>query len=211
MTSSPDFLAADWGQELPGPASVLTARLSEMRTAAQSQGYAVGWAQGRRAGELAAAAEIAAQQQSRDAELAAALAALRQALTALDAAATTWENRVVPACADVRDSILDAALTLTETLLGRELSVATEPGLDALRRALNLAPSGRPATVRLHPGDAEQVRAALVTTTDLGRDVLVVADAAVEAGGAVVECDAGRIDAQIGPALARVRALVLTP
>jgi flagellar biosynthesis/type III secretory pathway protein FliH len=40
---------------------------------------------------------------------------------------------------------------------------------------------------------------------ELGREVHVVADPSVEPAGCVVECDATRVDAQLSPALARVR------
>jgi flagellar assembly protein FliH len=56
----------------------------------------------------------------------------------------------------------------------------------------------------LHPDDAS-VTAAAVPAAALGREVLVVPDPTVERGGAIVDCDATRVDAQLGPALERVR------
>jgi flagellar assembly protein FliH len=180
---------------------------AQVRAAAQAEGYAVGWAAGLRAAtdhvQAAAAEAEAIQREAADTQA----RSVRTALRALAQAATSLEVRAVTPAAELRDAVLDAAVELTETMLDRELALATEPGLDALRRALDLVPSGRPVTARLHPSDAAAVRDALAAMPagELGRELLVVADASVEPAGCVVECDASRVDAQLSTALARVR------
>jgi flagellar assembly protein FliH len=175
-----------------------------VRQAAVAEGYAVGWAQGRRA--AAARAEQDAAEAAREHQEAARRAeiALAGALRALAAAADDLERRVAPVLADVTDAVLDAAVTLAEALLGRELSLTTTPAGDAVRRALAMAPADRPVTVHLHPDDLDPVAAAL-QRDPVPREVHLVADPDVEQHGAVVSCDATIIDAQLRPALDRVR------
>ncbi|GAA0609600.1 hypothetical protein GCM10009547_09620 [Sporichthya brevicatena] len=177
------------------------------RAAARAEGFAVGWAQGRRAADEAAREEAARVATERAVAAERADLELLNALRALSAAADALETRAVVPAQELTDAIVRGAFELAESLLGRELSLAADPGLDAIRRALDLLPQNRPVTARLHPDDASATRAALATA-DLGREVLVVADPNVERGGAVVDCDATRVDAQLGPALERVRAVL---
>jgi flagellar assembly protein FliH len=179
----------------------------EARAAARAEGYAIGWAEGRRDATAQVHAEAiladGARQEAADIQA----THLRTAVAALSRAAAELEARAVTPAGDLRDAMLHAAVELTETLVGRELALATDPGMDALRRALDLTPSGRPVTARLHPAEAAAVRSALAAgpAGDLGREVVVVSDGSVEAGGCVVDCDATRVDAQISTALDRVR------
>lgn len=179
----------------------------ETRTAARAEGYAIGWAAGHLAGaEVANAAALAAERE----RLAAADAAqdtLSDALRALADAASRLEQRAVVPAEQLRDAVLHGALELAEALLGRELELSAAPGLDALRRALDLAPTGVPVTARLNPADLPATRDALAALADgaLAREVHLIADASVERAGCVVECDAVRVDAQLSTALARVR------
>jgi flagellar assembly protein FliH len=149
--------------------------------------------------ERAAAERLADVQARWERRLVSATAALGAAVTRLDEAA-------LPVAEDIRDSILTAVVTLVEDLLGRELTLAESPGLDALRRALTLAPSDTPVVVRLHPDDLAEVPADALTA--LPGTVTVVGDASVERAGAVAETGPQRIDAQLGAALERVQAVL---
>ena len=184
-----------------------------VRAGARAEGYAVGWAEGLRAGSARAQAQAAAAAAERLLEREAEAASVRSALRALAEAAAGLEARAVAPAAALEGHLLAAAVELAEALLGRELAVAGGAGgLDALRRALSLAPAGRPVTARLNPADAAVVRAALARLAaderdELlgGREVRVLADVAVEPAGCVAECDATRIDARLSTALGRVR------
>jgi flagellar assembly protein FliH len=178
------------------------------RRAAEEQGRANGHAAGYAAGLAAAATEAAAAEQVRAAELAAAEAGREQRLSAaldvLEQAADACRRHEAVAVAEVEDVVTALALDVAGAVLARELAVATDPGRDALARALTLAPEDGRLTARLHPDDV----AALADVTDLaaGRPLTVVADPAVERGGCVVEGSGATVDAQTGPALARVAA-----
>jgi flagellar assembly protein FliH len=175
-----------------------------IRAAARAEGYAVGWAEGRRAADEAAALEASVAAGERAEAAARAAHDVAAALQALHAAASALEARAVVPAAELADAVTAGAFELAQALLGRELSLAVDPGLDAIRRALVMLPEGRPVTVRLNPDDASVTRESLASAS-LGREIHVVPDPAVEPGGAVVDCDATRVDAQLGLALQRVR------
>lgn len=170
--------------------------------AARTQGYAQGWGEGRRAGEARAAAEAghAAQQQG-------VAEAQRQrehglAVQALEAAAHELRARLGEACAAVEDRAVEAALELTEAVVGREVALATDPAADAVRRVLSILPHDvRTFTVRLHPADAAGLDPALLE----GYGTTILADPGVARGDAVAETDTMVLDASIDVALGRVR------
>jgi flagellar assembly protein FliH len=185
-----------------------TAAVTEsVREAARAEGYAQGYAEGRRAAAEAAQAA----QKRREAEQAAAdrrhAEELHRALGAVERAATRLEQDAAAAAAETERTLAEAAFSLLETLVGRELELAAHPGLDAVRRALALAPHARPVTLRLNPADA----AALGSSAGWagGREVTVAPDPSVAIGDCVADCDATRIDARIAPALARVREVLV--
>jgi flagellar assembly protein FliH len=153
-------------------------------------GYQAGYEEGLATGRAAAAAEARA-----------AAARLERAVSAVSAAAAELARRQALALAALEDTIAAAAFELAAAVVGREVALAANPGVDAVARALALAPSGVAAVARLHPEDA-----ACVTAPE---SVRVLADPAVEPGGCVIEVGDCRIDAQLGPALARARAALL--
>jgi flagellar assembly protein FliH len=106
--------------------------------------------------------------------------------------------------AEIQAAAPKLAFAVVEALLGRELALAANPGREAVARVLALDEGMQPATVRMNPTDI-----AAFGEDDLGRVVSVVADPAVEPGGAVVEIGRATLDAQLGPAVERVREILL--
>jgi flagellar assembly protein FliH len=155
------------------------------RRAAEDSGRAAGHAQGYAAGLAAAAAEAAA---------------------VLASAADAFRSQEQLVLADVEDVVADLALSIARAVLARELAVMTDPGGEAIARALALAPDGSAVTVRLHPQDV----AVLGELGELapGRELVLIADPDVEAGGCVAEAAGRHVDAQVGPALERVAAVL---
>ena len=107
----------------------------------------------------------------------------------------------------MEDALARAAVDLASAIIGRELEVSVSPGADALARALALVPAGCTAVARLHPSDAASLEA--TPLPDAPGALTVIADPAVEPGGCILEVGDSRIDAQLGPALDRVRAALL--
>ena len=154
-------------------------------------GYEAGRAEGLAAGRAAAAAEAAA-----------ALTHLEALGRSLAAAAEEVRRHRALELAGLEDALARTAVDLASAIIGRELQVAESPGADALARALALVPAGSGAVARLHPGDVD-------TVGQLPGGVTVIADPAIEPGGCILEVGDSRIDAQLGPALDRVRAALL--
>lgn len=127
--------------------------------------------------------------------------ALEDAAEALRQAAA--ELRAVRAEAlktDVHDAMTLVA-EVTEALVG---ALPPKASAHRIAEALALAPEDEIAVVRLHPDDAD-------TALSLPLDAKVVADESVERGGCVVEVGPTRIDAQLGPALDRLRGVLGVP
>jgi len=185
---------------------VYAEELARLRQQAHAEGFAAGHAEG-----VAAAGEVVAQTERAAAERLAEVQArwerrLVSATAALGAAVTRVDEAALPVAEDIRDSILTAVVTLVEDLLGRELTLADSPGLDAVRRALTMTPTDAPVVVRVHPDDLAEIPAEELEA--LPATVTVVGDAAVERAGAVAETGPQRIDAQLGAALERVQAVL---
>ncbi len=188
----------------------LASVVDRARAAAAAAGRAEGHAEGYEAGLRAAAAqaertaaqgraEQEAAERQRDAHLARAVELM---LTAADAF-RTQEQLVL---ADVEDTVAELALSIARAVLDRELATSADPGAQAIARALALAPGECPVTVRLHPDDV-RVLGDLGPAAQ-GRELVVVPDPAVEPGGCVAEAAGRTVDAQVGPALARVAAVL---
>jgi flagellar assembly protein FliH len=165
---------------------------AQMAEAAE-QGYQAGFEEGRAAGLAAGLAE-------RDQIVAARRAELTQVLDGLDGAATALAERERQVTAELEAAATRLAFEIAEAVIGREVALAANPGIDAVNRALALAPDAPEVTVRLHPDDAAGVEGWT------GRAVTVVPDPAIERGGCLLDAGAARVDARISSALARVRA-----
>jgi flagellar assembly protein FliH len=179
------------------------ALVARWRAEAEATGYAAGWAQGMREAREAAAAE-AERAENHAAEIARThRLRVERAALAIGRAAESLEKLAVAAAHEVEEQIVATALAVAEAVLARELRTADEPGREALARALALAPSNTPVTVRLNPADLLTIgRTELVVDR---RIVTLVTDPGLQPGDAVALCDATTVDARLGPALDRVR------
>ncbi|HJQ07390.1 MAG TPA: FliH/SctL family protein [Nocardioides sp.] len=171
----------------------------QTREAAQAQGYAVGWAEGRRA----AAAEALAVRDQVAAARAAEDDVRRQehdaAVTALAQAAEQVRGLLGDLTATIEAQASELAWALTEELVGREVRSADT--VDTVRRVLAVLPDGPVATVSLHPS----VVGDTVAQDLVARGVRVVADASLDRADALVEADGAVADLRIADALARLR------
>lgn len=179
--------------------SLLGALATDTREAARAQGYAVGWAEGRRAADARAAEEarlVADERAAADARRAAEHQAAMSALAdAADGVRRTLEGLSDALAAQGTD----LAWTLIEELLQHQIRY--EDGPDVIRRVLGALPAVATATVRLHPD--------VVATPAAGdladRGVIVVSDPHLDRSDAMVETDGTIVDLRIGQARDRVR------
>ncbi len=201
---SPDRAGRRVG-DVPAPRleDVYAAELHRLREQARTEGWAAGHAEGMAQAEAAVArveaeaqARLLAVQQRWESRIASTVAALTAACAQVDA--------TPPVGGETFDQlVLGATLALVEDVFARELAVAAQPGADALRRALALSPEDGPTVVRLNPDDLERIDP--VVLAGLPASVRLVADPLVEHAGAVAETGVQRVDAQLGPAMQRVR------
>jgi flagellar assembly protein FliH len=185
---------------------VYAEELARLREHARAEGFTAGHAEG-----MATAAGVIAETERAAAERLTEVQArwerrIASATAALGAAVTRFDEASLPLAEEVRETILGTVLTLVEDLVGRELALAEDPVLDAVRRALALVPADAPTVVRVHPDDLAEIPAEAIA--GLPDSVRVVADPDVERAGAVAETGARRIDAQLGAALERVQAVL---
>ena len=189
---------ADLALLRPFNAGVVTTaeQAEEAARALRQEATRVGYDDGYQAGQAAAADEMRAHRNTATVRAETALSALERAAAELAAVADVT-------VADVEQRITDVAVSIAEAILGRELAACDAPARDAVTRALQLAPPRIDALARLHPSDVSTIGDLATIAPD--RVVAVVGDDSVEPGGCVLEVGACRIDAQIAPALQRVR------
>lgn len=186
--------------------SLLGRLAEEARAAATAQGYATGWAEGRReaatrAEEESAVRRTAAAEAERRRE-----DEHRAALAALTDAAAQVRATLSDLAAAVEEQGTDLAWAVLTELLGHQLSV--EGGSAVIQRVLRVLPTGPIATVRLHPSVAATTAADDLST----RGVQVRADATLGPADALVEYDGGVVDLRIDSARDRIReALGVSP
>ncbi|MFG1925794.1 FliH/SctL family protein [Cryptosporangium sp. NPDC048952] len=183
------------------------AELAAVKEAAKAAGFAAGWAEGKRAAKVESeAAQRAADEETRRFQQARA-AGLQRALQTIAAAANALEQRAAPSAMEIENELVSAAFVLAEAVLGRELALADSPGRDAVARALELVPVGRPVLVRVNPADHATLTAEADHEGPLvidGRTVTLEPDAALASGDAIAESDATVVDARLSAALLRV-------
>lgn len=185
----------------PQGAAEVAAR-EEARAAGFAAGYAAGAREAARVAQDEArrvAAERAARQETES-------QALARALDALDRAARAAQDRVDPVLAQAEQRLHVAALELARAVLGSELSDHQHAARAALARVLEHPRLPDVVTVRLHPDDVAALRA--VDALPQSPAVTVVADPGLCRGDAVAEHADGMLDARIGSALERARAVL---
>lgn len=130
---------------------------------------------------------------------------------ALGAAVAELESRDGVALADIHADVVALAARLATEIVGRELRAVDQPVLEALGRVAALRPDRGEVVIRVNPVDLataeEAVDADLLHWPAGAR---VVADPTIEPGGCVADVGSCRIDAQLGPAIERMR-LALDP
>lgn len=128
--------------------------------------------------------------------------AVKRSLAALSMAIDSFDQRQTVSLGDIEDSIIAFALEISRSVLQREISLLDDPGLEAVKRALKLAPGRDDVIARLNPKDAATLSIENLATN--GRIVQIVADPLIEIGGCVAEVNDCTIDSQISSVLQRI-------
>ena len=167
------------------------------------------------ADQLAAAMAVAREEGLRAArsEVQAAIAAQQAASRGLEAAAAALrravdelERRDGDTIEGVQEQAVMFAVSLAEELVGRELRSCDDLAIAAVERAMTLTPDRGEVVLRLNAADLTVVQEFTDAVPSVAGRVVLVADVAVERGGCIAVVGPLRIDAQLTPALDRVRA-----
>ncbi len=154
-------------------------------------------AEGRRAGEAAAAQII---ERQLDARLTTLMPALRQAVAEIQHAKQAWLRHW-------EQGAIHVAAAIAGRLVRRELSAHPEISLEWIRQALELAAGSSELRLYLHPADCQTMR---LQVDALAREVSglgpleMIADPGVSPGGCRVDTRFGTIDQQLEAQLARI-------
>ena len=171
----------------------------------RARGHSAGYAAGLRA----AAAEMDATAARLGAEHAASVrqgqARIDRVVAVLGAAAAALDERTIPVLRDAENTLVTTALDLAEAILGHELDDAERSARSALGRALHHSTDVSPHSVRLNPDDLAILDAAVLAKSG----VEFAADPSLARGDAITEFPDGYLDARIGTALARAKAVLL--
>ena len=162
---------------------------------ATDDGYRAGYQAGFDAGLADAAEAIDIRERKRAGALQTTIATLAQAT---DDLAGDHANIID----GIESQVVALAIEIARIIVGRELTTTSEPGIDALQRALQLAPDGVPAVAHLHPDDAATLGAQFID--DQVRELSIVIDESLVPGDCIVDINAMRIDARIGGAFERL-------
>lgn len=194
-----DLLALDLGRGTGrfDPRRVEEA-VADGHAAGFAAGYDAGWASGMEASIAAAEAEQLAATRALIARLTSVVAAAERGIQD----ALSGVSAIADATAKVTSA---AAFSVAEAIVGRELVLATDPGRDAVARALAISPEGADLTLRLHPDDAAALEAGAVPASSA---ITIVPDPSIAVGDCVIDAGWTRVDARISSALERVRAVL---
>lgn len=205
--ATPELRVGNWtrlgGSAVLGDAvteSMLDGLATKAQEAARAQGYAVGWAEGRRAAaeqaadrEATRAAQHAAAEERREAEH-------RAAVDALGRAAEQVRGLLGDLAAAIEEQATDLAFALTTELLGAR--VASVTAADVVVRVLQVLPPVPVGRVRLHP--AVVASGAVQDLADRGLEI--VPDPSFGRADALVEAPDGSVtDLRVDEAMERVR------
>ncbi|MEM7274181.1 MAG: FliH/SctL family protein [Actinomycetota bacterium] len=164
----------------------------------REQARLAGFEQGRREGHTQGMAEG---QEQLDREL----AEMSAMITTLTASIATLADQVEVRLDEIGESasnaVVDLALEIAEAVLGREVSVADDPGAEAIARCLDMAPAYGDLVAHLNPDDAARL-GEIEGLED--RRLVVTTDPTIASGDAVVMVDDATIDARLSESLRRV-------
>jgi len=107
----------------------------------------------------------------------------------------------------LREELEGEVVALALAVAAKVLAVAVEDpraARETARRALRLAGGGERLRLRCHPADEASLRAGALQPQGVVAPVAIVPDPAVGRGGALLETDAGAVDARIETQLGRL-------
>jgi flagellar assembly protein FliH len=173
------------------------------REHARAEGFAQGWADGRRAAAEAAQAEIERARRASATASSAFAGRAKAALSALDAASRVARTAMSPELAALGEAIADGALELASAALGRELAGVDAEVAEAVRTAMRALGTTDVAVVHVNPADLQTLSG--LPDGSLPDGVRLHPDPDVPEGGALATSANRQVLAHLPSALARAR------
>jgi flagellar assembly protein FliH len=99
------------------------------------------------------------------------------------------------------------AIAVAERIVKREITLDDAVVMRQMREAVRRIVGVEVITVRVHPDDETLLRshrAALLTSSDSVREILIEGDETIERGGCILESATGNVDARIGSQLRQI-------
>jgi flagellar assembly protein FliH len=184
MRFEPPRLAVTTGVGRIGKATVGTGALNEARAAGREEAFA----------EVEQLIE-----QHRRGRLEA-----EQASRVFNQAVQQLRGHDVETLEEVKRQVIALAVALAESIIGREAESFDGVVLEAVQRAISLAPDRGVLVLRVNPQDRDTV-AELAQTVQRPDEVTVLADPTVGRGGCVAQIGGLLVDASVEAAIARIR------
>ncbi|WP_426242314.1 FliH/SctL family protein [Nocardioides sp. LHG3406-4] len=176
----------------------LAALAETTRAAARSQGYAIGWTEGRRDAEASAYVAARRHQEEADLDRQRHEAEHRAALDVLKRTTAQLVTAIDECRRDVDERATDLAFELTRTIVGAAQERETDG--DVVRRVLAATPQQTGVTVRVNPRTGAQADLSGLTS----QGITVVVDPTLDQGDVLIETDARVVDLRVSTAMARV-------
>ncbi len=162
----------------------------ELKEAARKEGYAAGYAQGYADAEADARHKLTLELEEERQALRQDVAALLQHIEA--ARKNLWQR--------MEPEMLELTLEMAQKVLKQEVEASRTTAVALVQNALRRAADSQTLRVRVHETDLEAVRAAksdLLMLVDGLQHLEIISDRRVQPGGALVETEAGTIDARM--------------
>jgi flagellar assembly protein FliH len=181
------YEAEQTARELVGEAYVQAAKIEEeARAQGRQEGYRAGYATGERDARMALTAQADLER-----------IAYREDLAALIAHIEAERQRVWN---DIEPQVISLVFDLVKHVIKQEIEANPDVVMSVIRNALRRVADGSSLRIRVHANDLETVRGhreEILSLLDNVRNVEIIEDRRVGAGGCVVETPAGNIDARI--------------
>lgn len=106
------------------------------------------------------------------------------------------------------------AVAVAERIVKREIALDESVVMRQMREAVHRIVGVETITVRVHPADEAIVRshrAALLSSSDSVREILIEGDETIERGGCILESASGNVDARIGSQLRQIESALFGP
>jgi len=115
------------------------------------------------------------------------------------------------AWAEIEPMVLTLVFALAKKVIKKEIEMSHDVAVAVIQNALRRVADSTSLRIRVHADDLSTVRAnreELLRLVDGNRHIEIIEDRRVEAGGCIVETEAGKIDASIGTQLQEVAKLL---